>query len=274
MARLEIAPSESLYYEDEAPGTSDPPAARGMTFVFVNALTGNTGMWRGAIAPALRAAGFGTLCYNFRGQVEAGFGDGTELSPLLVVDDLNRLLDHLEPERPILVGLSIGGLFAARAELATPRAAGLVLINTLRMPSQHLAWINRAMVELARCGGSRLVMAANLPMIAGPEPLANLWDTTFPDQPFVPMDPKDGLFRLMAGAVLADWDFPYERLGAKVLLMTGRHDRVFRVDADVAELKARIPEAHEIVYPDAGHLIPIERPERFTRDLIAFAEGL
>jgi pimeloyl-ACP methyl ester carboxylesterase len=73
---------------------------------------------------------------------------------------------------------------------------------------------------------------------------------------------------------LADWDFPYERLGAKVLLMTGRHDRVFRVDADVAELKARIPEAHEIVYPDAGHLIPIERPERFTRDLIAFAEGL
>ena len=67
MARLEIAPGESLYYEYEAPGTSDPPAARGMTCVFVNALTGNTGMWRGGIAPALRAAGFGTLCYNFRG---------------------------------------------------------------------------------------------------------------------------------------------------------------------------------------------------------------
>ncbi len=53
-----------------------------------------------------------------------------------------------------------------------------------------------------------------------------------------------------------------------------RHDRVFRIDADVAELKARIPSARETVYPDAGHLIPVERPKRFTRDLIAFAEGL
>ncbi len=78
----------------------------------------------------------------------------------------------------------------------------------------------------------------------------------------------------MAGSVAADWDFPYQRLGPKVLLMTGRYDRVFRIDADIAELKARIPEAREIVYPDAGHLIPVERPERFTRDLIAFAGNL
>ncbi len=49
---------------------------------------------------------------------------------------------------------------------------------------------------------------------------------------------------------------------------------MFRIDVDIAELKARIPNACEIVYPDAGHLIPVEQPERFTRDLIAFAEGL
>jgi pimeloyl-ACP methyl ester carboxylesterase len=268
MAKLEIAPGESLYYEYGEAG------ARGMTFVFVNALTGNTAMWQGAIAPALRDAGFGTLCYNFRGQAETEFGAATELTPELAVADLNRLLDRLAPEKPILVGLSIGGLFAAQAELAAPRAQGLVLINTLRKASQRLAWINRAMVELARLGGSRLVMAANLPMIAGPELMAKLWDTSFAEKPFAPMDANDGLFRLMAGSVAADWDFAYERLGPKVLLMTGRYDRVFRIDADVAELKARIPAAREIVYPDAGHLIPLEQPERFTQDLIAFAEDL
>lgn len=271
MAKLEIAPGESLYFEYDAPGA---PSASGTTFVFVNALTGNTGMWQSVIAPALREAGFGTLCYNFRGQAGSEFGASTELTPQLVVDDLNRLLDHLALEKPILVGLSIGGLFAAQAELAAPRAAGLVLINTLRKPSQRLAWITRAMVELARRGGSRLVMAANLPLIAGPELLAKLWDTTFSEEPFAAMDPNDGLFRLMVGSAATDWDFAYERLGPKVLLMTGRHDRVFRIDADIAELKARIPEAREIVYSDAGHLIPVERPERFTRDLIAFAEGL
>ncbi len=51
MTRLEIAPGESPFYEYKAaPG-------RGMTFVFVNALTGRTAMWQGAIAPALRDAG-------------------------------------------------------------------------------------------------------------------------------------------------------------------------------------------------------------------------
>ncbi len=51
MARLEIAPGESLYYEYKAaPG-------RGMTFVFVIALTGSTAMWQGAIAPTLGEAG-------------------------------------------------------------------------------------------------------------------------------------------------------------------------------------------------------------------------
>ena len=94
MARLEIAPGENLYYEYDAPG------ARATTFVFVNALTGNTGMWRGGIAPALRDAGFGTLCYNFRGQAETEFGESTELTPELAVEALNRLLDHLAPPRP------------------------------------------------------------------------------------------------------------------------------------------------------------------------------
>ncbi len=268
MAKLEIAPGESLYYEYGEAG------ARGMTFVFVNALTGNTAMWQDGIAPALRDVGFGTLCYNFRGQAETEFGPATELTPELVVADLNCLLDRLTPAKPILVGLSIGGLFAAQAELAAPRAQGLVLINTLRKASQRLAWINRAMVELARLGGSRLVMTANMPMIAGPELMARLWDTTFTGEPFAAMDPSDGLLRLMEGSLATDWDFPYERLAPKVLLMTGRFDRVFRIDGDIAELAARIANAREIVYPDAGHLIPIEQPERFTQDLIAFADEL
>ncbi len=49
---------------------------------------------------------------------------------------------------------------------------------------------------------------------------------------------------------------------------------MFRIDADIAELKARIPEVREIVYPDAGHLVPVEQPQRFTRDLVVFADGL
>ncbi|MDP6812565.1 MAG: alpha/beta hydrolase [Alphaproteobacteria bacterium] len=268
MPHLDIAPGESLFYEYDAPG------AAGATFVFVNALTGNTGMWQGAIAPALRQAGHGTLCYNFRGQIETSFADDTALTPSLIVDDLRALLDHLRPPKPILVGLSIGGLFAARALLAGAEAAALVLINTLRKPGPRIDWLGRAMVELARLGGGRLVMAANLPMIVNPEQLSAMWDDAFEAGPFESMDPNDGLFRLMAESTATDWDFPYEKLSVPVLLMTGRHDRVFYVAEDVAELAGRIADVREVVFEDAGHLIPVERPERFTKELLAFADHL
>jgi len=265
MPTLQIAPGEALYYEYEA------PADGGKTFVFVNALTGNTGMWTAGITAALWAAGHGTLVYNFRGQEKTEFADTTELTPALVVEHLCRLLAEVTPPSPILVGLSIGGLFAAQAHLAGAPAAGLVLTNTLRKPCQRLDWINEAMVRLARVGGGRLVMTANMPQIASPQLLAAMWDTTFTDEPYEPPAETDGLFRLMLGSLQTDWDFPYEKIDVPVLLQTGVLDRVFRIEADVAELKARIADAEEQVWDDAGHLIPLEDPDRFAAELLDFA---
>ena len=163
MARLDIAPGESLFHEYHSPG------AAGATFVFVNALTGSTGTWEHAeIGPQLRAAGYGTLAWNFRGQAQTAFGANTRLAPDLIVEDLQRVVAHVKPPKPILVGLSIGGLFAAQAVLAGMPAAALVLINTLRKPGVRLDWINRASATLARLGGTRLVMEANLPQLVNP----------------------------------------------------------------------------------------------------------
>jgi len=268
MPTLEIAPREALYYE------YSPPTSKNMTFVFVNALTGNTGMWSGKIGEMLQAAGYGMLCYNFRGQAETAFADDTQLTPSLIVEDICHLMKEVAPPRPILAGLSIGGLFAAQAYLSGADAVGLVLINTLRKPTQRLNWINQAMVRMAEVGGGRLVMMANVPSIASPTLIAQLWDNAFAEAPFEAPPKTDGLFRLMQGSLETDWDFPYEKLDKPVLLLTGLHDRLFRIDEDVAELKARIPNAEEKVYPDAGHLIPVEDPEQFSKDLLAFAEGV
>jgi pimeloyl-ACP methyl ester carboxylesterase len=60
-------------------------------------------------------------------------------------------------------------------------------------------------------------------------------------------------------------------LAHPVLILTGEHDRLFRIDADVNELKGRIPDAEEKRYSDAGHLIPLEDPDGFTNDLLGFA---
>ncbi|MBI2206904.1 MAG: alpha/beta fold hydrolase [Candidatus Rokubacteria bacterium] len=269
MSTLDVAPGESLYYEYDAPG------AAGATFVFVNALTGHTATWQHAdIGPRLHQAGYGTLTWNFRGQAQTQFAPGTTLSPHLVVEDLRRVVAHVAPPRPILVGLSIGGLFAARGYLTGVPATALVLVNTLRKSGPRLEWINQAMVAMARTGGTQLVMEANLPMLVNPEQLQAMRSTAFSGKPYQPMDPADGLFRLMAGSLATDWDVPYERLALPVLVMTGLHDRVFYMAADVEELTARIPGVRVVTFPDAGHLIPVERPRAFADALLAFARSL
>jgi pimeloyl-ACP methyl ester carboxylesterase len=78
----------------------------------------------------------------------------------------------------------------------------------------------------------------------------------------------------MAGSLGADWDVPYERLAVPVWVVVGLHDRVFHVPADVEELAARIPHRRVVTLPDAGHLVPVERPAAFTRLLLDVAREL
>ena len=52
--------------------------------------------------------------------------------------------------------------------------------------------------------------------------------------------------------------------------MTGEHDRVFLVKEDVLELSEQIPNANMVNFEDAGHMIPMERPEKFTKELLSF----
>ena len=68
-----------------------------------------------------------------------------------------------------LCGLSIGGLYATITSLEGIDVKGLILINTLRKPSSRLDWINRAMVNTAKLGGSALIMDMGMPVIASPK---------------------------------------------------------------------------------------------------------
>ena len=66
----------------------------------------------------------------------------------------------------VLVGYSIGGLYAAMSLSKGVEAKGLVLINTLRKPSERLNWINNAMANAVKFGGTSLILDMTLPVIA------------------------------------------------------------------------------------------------------------
>ncbi|MAU52088.1 MAG: hypothetical protein CMN17_06835 [Roseovarius sp.] len=157
---LPLTETDALFYHHHAPARDGAP-----TFVFVNALTGSTDAWEAAVAPALRAHGFGTLSWNFRGQTDSPFDPALALTDKVIVADLERLLAEVAPARPILVGLSIGGLHAARAVLNGARAEGLVLLNTLREIGPRIDWVNRAMARIVEHGGVSLFLDALFPLL-------------------------------------------------------------------------------------------------------------
>ena len=269
MPDFELGPQDCLYYEYEA-----PKADSGFTFIFFNALTGDTNNWETVIGPRLREAGHGTLAYNLRGQIKSKFSPGLKLDVDLIVNDAKQLLAEIKPPRSIMVGLSIGGLFAARAWLKGAEALGLVLINTLRRDGPRLRWIGDALVRAAEVGGLDLFRDLFLPLLMNEEWLAtNRSNFLNPEPEYAALSPESGHYKLLAEAGReADWDLPYERLDLPVLVITGLQDHVFLEPDVVDDLFSRLPRGRRVDIVDAGHLIPAERPEALVDSLLSFTK--
>lgn len=91
--------------------THHPPGRDGArTFVLFNAMTQPHQAWDPVVAMLTRE-GHGTLGYDLRGQPGSTAAPGLTLDVARVVEDARALLAHVAPARPVLVGLSIGGLF-------------------------------------------------------------------------------------------------------------------------------------------------------------------
>lgn len=266
MPMLELGPNDGLYYE------YSPPSQDGAcTYVFVNPITGDVGLWNAVIVPALQRQGYGTLVYNFRGQANSPYSPGTALTEEVIVGDLRVLLQHVQPPRPVLVGLSIGGLYAAKAYLGGANAAGLVLVNTLRRITPRLAWMNDATLVAMKVGGPDLMKDLLFHLLVG-EPFqeANRKDFLKPDTRYEPLPADSGAFNLLTWMGKTDWDIDWSRLDCPVLLVQGLQDRVFYDPPIVAELAATLPNATRVDVAEAGHMLPAETPDAFLAALGGF----
>ena len=268
MSTLKIDDQNQIYYEFRE------PKGNGYTFVFVNALTGNTTAWNGIIGNKITEDGNGFLAYNFRGQDNSKFDEELNLDTNLIVSDLCLLIEKLKLKNTILVGLSIGGLYASLALEKGIKSQGLVLINTLRKNNTRLKWINETMVNVARYGGTSLLMDMNMPVIASPSFLDKMKPNALNPNNYKGLEENSGVFKLMKGSLTANWDIDWSKIEVPVLIMTGHHDKVFRIPDDIDQIVNSINNVQRIEFPDCGHLIPLEKPNLFATHLNKFAKKL
>jgi len=208
-----------------------------------------------------------------------GFG-GQELAPatgvsVIAMDtyaaDTLELMSHLEIDRAVVCGLSLGGYVAfAMLRRASERVAGLVLADTRATADTEEGRAGRdRMLDLLRKDGTAGVAAVMTPKLLGA--------TTQREQP----DLMDAVRRLIefnrpagiASAIGALKDRPdatglLPSIACPTTIICGEEDTL-TPPADSEILHRVIPGSRLVILPHAGHLSNLENPSGFNAALFA-----
>ena len=221
-----------------------------------------------AIGPVHR-----TTTYDLRGHGQSDVGDG-QYSVEGHVDDLFTLLDALKIEKPVIVGLSMGGYIILRAlERDQQRFRAAVLCDTRSEADTNEVKVRRFKAMAAvKAADSESFAKEFVKSMLTPDA-----DTRVPDAvkeiiSIISHTPPLAI----AGTQLAlasrtDTTASLGDLRLPVLILVGEQDPVTPVSAAEA-MRARIPGAELAVVPGASHLSNMENPSFFNERLIAFLQ--
>ncbi|NUS24472.1 MAG: alpha/beta fold hydrolase [Streptomyces sp.] len=254
MPQLEVD-GAALTYDDEGPRDGE-----GVPLVFVHGWTANRHRWDHQLAHFAEKRR--VIRLDLRGHGESGGAGVRTIAEL--ADDVLALLDHLEIEWCVLVGHSMGGMIAQTITLAHPdRVERLVLVNSI------------GRMTYSRGRGLLLGVSTLVPF--------KLFVATNIQRAFAPGYPRDEI----RAYVKASADTPREvvmtlygamrafdvldRVGeidVPTLMIHGYHDIQLPVRQMLRMAKAYRDAEVRII--DAGHELPVEKPEELTRALDRF----
>jgi 3-oxoadipate enol-lactonase len=209
---------------------------------------------------------------DLRGHGESGASERVSMGRFAA--DLATLLDHLDERRPVVpVGLSMGGYICFEFLRRYPdRVRALVLANTRAAPdTPEQARGRHETAERVLREGSTVVadqMLEKLFAPGAPRELRDRWHRIMAATP-----PPGVAAALEAMAQRPD---SYEALRSferPVLIIAGAEDAIIPV-ADAEAMAGAAPDARLEVIPAAGHLTPLEQPDRFVEALRGFLDSL
>jgi pimeloyl-ACP methyl ester carboxylesterase len=219
--------------------------------------------WR-AIAPDLR---------GFRGAGSALDDPGLDGASMEShAADVLALMTHLEIDRAVIVGLSMGGYITFALMRAAPaRVAGLVLANTRATPDSANGLAGRdLMMALAQHEGAAGVAREMIPKLIGRTTLQEQPDLAEAVRALIVRNSVAGLVSALRAMKLRRDATPLlAAVGCPTLIVAGEEDTLIP-SADIAAMNHMIPGAAAVAIPRAGHLTNLEAPGAFNEALTRF----
>jgi len=268
-------------------------SSEGVPLVFVHGFGNDAHVWD-EIAPSM-APHYRTLAITLRGHGDSGRGPAKGGGLEAWVRDLESAFDHLDIDRLVLVGHSLGGRIAMLYAARNPqKLAGLVLVDaapqsdprgSLRIREEMRSQLGRTDPSFASLEDYQRVLARQYPAARNDtlERLSHHWVRPRADGRYeLKLDtrsfsPESGLDRDVARErARAEserlWD-ALRRLPCPALVVRGAASDV--LSADVADEMAEdaLPNGRLAVIPKAGHSVMLDNPGAFTQALSEFVLG-
>lgn len=226
-------------------------------------------MWQPTVE---RIAGWRCIVPDLRGHGQSEPSEQASIEDF--TDDLVGLLDASGEERPVVVcGLSIGGIIAfdffRRYRM---RTRALVLVDCRPTPESEDGKEQREkLAQAALRNGGRVAADAMVDKLFAPttdKTLKRHWHAVMAATP-----PVGVAATARALAARADSQPTLPQIDVPTLLVFGEEDAITPPDIG-RQMQARIPGAQFDLIPGAGHLPPVEQPDRFADGLRSFLTAL
>ncbi|HKZ16341.1 MAG TPA: alpha/beta fold hydrolase [Geobacteraceae bacterium] len=245
----------------------------GLPVVLVHGMVFDHRMWLPQI-DALRDH-FRVIAYDVRGHGKSAVGDG-QYTHRMFAEDVVALMDHLQIERAVMCGLSMGGAISLRTiELYPERIRALVLCDCHSAADSNEAkyWRELA-IKAVKQNGLETFADVFVKKLFAPRTFSTRPDIVELIRSMVlGTSPLAVCGALLAQAARTDTTDTLPGIKVPTLLLCGEEDTLTPPSL-MRSMHEKIPLSELRIISCAGHVSNLENPDEFNGHLVRFLDKL